>query len=46
MRNLFMKDSRLTVGEIDNNAEISDGSAHVILTDDSGMRRVAAKFVS
>jgi hypothetical protein len=38
-----MEDRRLTVREIAINIGISDGSAHAILTDDLGMRRVAAK---
>jgi hypothetical protein len=42
---LIMEDRRLTVREIANDIGISDGSAHAILTDDFGMRRVAAKFV-
>lgn len=44
MCNLIMKDSRLTVREIANDVEISNGSAHAILRDDLGMRGVAAKF--
>jgi hypothetical protein len=34
-----------TIREIANNIGISNGSAHAILTDDLGMRRVATKFV-
>jgi histone-lysine N-methyltransferase SETMAR len=45
VRSLIMEDHRLTVQEIANDIVISDGSAHAILTDDLGMRRVAAKFV-
>jgi transposase len=45
VRSLIMEDRQLTVREIANNIGISDGSVHTILTDDSGMRRVAAKFV-
>lgn len=45
VRNLIMENRRLTVWEIANDIEISDGSAHVILTDNLGMRRVATKYV-
>jgi hypothetical protein len=45
VRSLIMEDRRLTVREIAYDTGISDGSAHAILTDDLGMRRVAAKFV-
>lgn len=40
-----MEDCQLTIGEIYDKTGVSDGSAHVILADDLGMRRVAAKFV-
>jgi transposase len=45
VRSLTMEDRQLTVRETANDIGISDGSAHEILTDDLGMRRVAAKFV-
>jgi histone-lysine N-methyltransferase SETMAR len=45
VRSLIMEDCRLTIREIANDIGISDGSAYAILTDDLGMRRMAAKFV-
>ena len=42
---LIMDDRRLTVREIGDELNISKDSAHVILTQDLGMHRVAAKFV-
>jgi hypothetical protein len=45
VRSFIMEDRRLTIQEIASDIGISDGSAHAILTDDFGMRRVAAKFV-
>jgi hypothetical protein len=45
VHSLIMEDCRLTIREIANDIGISDGSAHTILRDDSGMRRMAAKFV-
>jgi histone-lysine N-methyltransferase SETMAR len=45
VRSLIMEYRRLTVREIANDNGISDGSAHAILTDDLGMRKVPAKFV-
>ncbi|XP_033606072.1 uncharacterized protein LOC117282053 [Cryptotermes secundus] len=40
-----MQDRRLAICEIADEVGISRGSANTILTDDLGMRRVAAKFV-
>jgi histone-lysine N-methyltransferase SETMAR len=40
-----MEDRRLTVREIADEVGFSRGSANTILTEDVGMRRVAAKFV-
>jgi hypothetical protein len=45
VHSLIMEDHWLTVREIANDIGISYGSAHTILTDDLGMRRVAAKSV-
>jgi histone-lysine N-methyltransferase SETMAR len=45
VRTLIMEDRRLTVREIADEVGISRGSANTILTEDVGMRRVAAKFV-
>ena len=43
--NLIMSDRRLTIREIEEEVGISYGSVQAILTEDLGMRRVAAKFV-
>lgn len=43
--NLIMEDRRLTIQEIANEVEISHGSAHAILTDALGIRRVAVEIV-
>jgi hypothetical protein len=45
VRSLILEDRRLTVREIADEAGISTGSAHSILTEDLHMCRVVAKFV-
>ena len=40
-----MEDRRLAIREVADEVGISRGSANKILTEDLGMRRVAAKFV-
>ncbi|XP_021932642.1 uncharacterized protein LOC110836105 [Zootermopsis nevadensis] len=45
VRTLIMEDRRLTVLEIVDEVGISRGSANTMLTEDLGIRRVAAKFV-
>lgn len=45
VRQLVKEDRRLTVRELSDDLGISIGSCHMILTEDLGMRRVAAKFV-
>jgi hypothetical protein len=40
-----MQDRRVTVRELAEEAGISTGSVHSILTDDLAMRKVSAKFV-
>ena len=45
VQELVIEDRRLTVREISDDLDISIGSCHSILTQDLGMRRVAAKFV-
>ncbi|PNF35838.1 hypothetical protein B7P43_G09433, partial [Cryptotermes secundus] len=45
VRTLIMGDRRLTIREVADGVGISRGSANTILTEDLGMRRVAAKFV-
>ena len=45
VQRLVKEDRRLTVREISDDLNISIGSCHSILTQDLGMRRVAAKFV-
>jgi hypothetical protein len=44
-RALIMEDRRLTIQVVADEVGISRGSANTILTEDLGMRRVAAKFV-
>ncbi|PNF26463.1 hypothetical protein B7P43_G15372 [Cryptotermes secundus] len=45
VRTLIMEDRRLAFREVADEVGISRGSANTILTEDLGMRRVAAKFV-
>lgn len=45
VRNLIVKDRRLTIQEIANDVEISGSSAHFVLTNNLDTCRVAAKFV-
>ncbi|PNF42608.1 hypothetical protein B7P43_G01287 [Cryptotermes secundus] len=45
VRTLIMEDRRLAIREVADEVGISRGSANTILTEDFGMRRVAAKFV-
>ncbi|PNF42337.1 hypothetical protein B7P43_G03673, partial [Cryptotermes secundus] len=45
VRTLIMGDRRLTIREVADEVRISRGYANTILTEDLGMRRVAAKFV-
>ncbi|PNF29695.1 hypothetical protein B7P43_G13063, partial [Cryptotermes secundus] len=45
VRTLIMEDRRLAIREVADGVGISRGSANTILTEDLGMRRVAAKFV-
>ena len=45
VRTSVMQDRRVTVRELAEEAGISTGSVHFILTDDLAMRRVSAKFV-
>lgn len=46
VRTLVMHDRRITIREIADEVNISIGSVHTILTEDLGMRRIAAKFMS
>ena len=45
VRDLVLQDRRITIREICDEVDISMGSCHSILTEDLGMKRVAAKFV-
>jgi hypothetical protein len=45
LQELIMEDHRLTIWEIADEFAISRGSPNMILSEDLGMRRVAAKFV-
>ncbi|PNF15453.1 hypothetical protein B7P43_G17762, partial [Cryptotermes secundus] len=44
VRTLIMEDCHLTIWEVADEVGISRGSAKMILTEDVGMQRVAAKF--
>ncbi|PNF43069.1 hypothetical protein B7P43_G02712 [Cryptotermes secundus] len=45
VRTLIMEGRRLTMREVHVSVGVSRGSANTVLTEDSGMRRMAAKFV-
>ena len=45
VRTLVMQDRRFTIRELADEASVSIGSVHSILTKDLGFRRISAKFV-
>ena len=45
VQDLILSDRRLTIREISEELDLSFGSVQALLTEDLGMRRVAAKFV-
>ncbi|KAK5650165.1 hypothetical protein RI129_001194 [Pyrocoelia pectoralis] len=46
VKKIILANRRITVREVAEDLNISIGSSHSIFTNDVGMRRVAAKFVS
>jgi len=45
VRTLLMQDRRITIRELADEAGVSIGSVHSIVTEDLGLRRISAKFV-